>query len=387
MKMNWRSPAHILWLALSVISVVIAFPFSMLPRRGGGRRRIILTGHKLNGNLWAFYRFLQDQNEYGCAFLTMDFRYYRELRSRHEPALFLGNPLHVIAVATAGIAISDHGPGLLRPLAAAGRLKLVDVWHGIPFKGYSAASFAHVHPVDEVWVTSEHVANIYARQFGFRPDQVRRTGYARADALVDDTADRASIFERLGIEDRFAAIVTFAPTWKQDDIDRDIFPFDMSGDEFFAGLNELGERLNVLFMFRAHLNDDASQVSEYGNIVARSYAEHVIAEETLAITDILVTDWSSIAFDFLVTGRPIVFLDVPSPFREGFTFDGSYRAGPVVGTYEELLQRLESFIAAPERYAAEFGAAIDRALRDVYGDTADGRSSERYLAAVSELTR
>lgn len=387
MKMNWRSPAHIFWLLLSVISVAIALPFSILPRRRSGRRRIVLTGHKFNGNLWAFYQFLQSQNEYSCAFLTLDFGYYRELRGKHVPALFFGNPLHTVAVARAGVAISDHGPGLLRPLAAAGRLKLADVWHGVPFKGYSAASFAHVHPVDEVWVTSGYVADIYTGQFGFRQNQVRPTGYARVDALVNDTVDRKAILDELGIEDRFATIVTFAPTWRQDDIERDIFPFDMSGDEFFAGLNELGERCNVLFIFRAHLNDDASQVTEYGNIIARSYAQHVIAEETLAITDILVTDWSSIAFDFVVTRRPTVFLDVPPPFREGFTFDGSYRAGPVVGTYEQLLQRLETFIVAPETYTAEFGAIIDRALRDVYGDTVDGLSSERYLAAVAELTR
>jgi CDP-glycerol glycerophosphotransferase len=387
MKMNWRSPAHILWLLLSAISVLIALPFSMLPRRVGGRGRIILTGHKLNGNLWAFYQFLQGQNEFSCAFLTMDFRYYRELRSRHETVLFLGNPMHAIAVAGAGIAISDHGPGLLRPLAVAGQLKLADVWHGVPFKGYSAASFTHVHAVHEVWVTSPYVANIYATRFGFREAQVRQTGYARTDALVNDDFDRAAILKRLGIEDRYDAIVTFAPTWKQDDIDRDIFPFGLSGDEFFAGLNSLGDKRNVLFMFRAHLNDESSQICELGNIIARSYSDHVIAEETLAITDILVTDWSSIAFDFLVTRRPTIFLDVPPPFNEGFTFDASYRAGPIAGSYAELLQRIESFVDEPESFLANFGTQVESVHRDVYGETADGRSCERYLETVSALTR
>ena len=140
-------------------------------------------------------------------------------------------------------------------------------------------------------------------------------------------------------------------------------------------------------MFRAHLNDDTGGIDDFGNIIVRSYAEHVIAEETLAVTDILVTDWSSIAFDFLVTRRPMLFLDVPAPFREGFTFDGSYRAGPVVSSYDELLGRLVGFIREPESYRLEFGDAIVHAMRDVYGDTADGRACERYLEAVEALTR
>lgn len=387
MKMNWRSPAHLFWLTLSLIAIAVAAPFCLLPRRVRDKHRIILTGHKLNGNLWAFYQFIQGKNEYECAFLTMDYRYYRELRSAHEPALFFGNPLHMITVARSGIVISDHGPGLLGVLSGWGRLKLADVWHGIPYKGYSAKTFSHLRSIDENWVTSEYLERIYVERFGIREGRTRRTGYGRTDVLVNDSSDRAAILESLGIEDRYNAIVTFAPTWKQDDLDRDVFPFGLSGRDFFAGLDRIGGENNSLFVFRAHLNDDTGGIDDFGNLVVRSYAEHVIAEETLAVTDILVTDWSSIAFDFLVTGRPMLFLDVPAPFREGFTFDGSYRAGPVVSSYDELVARLVDLIRRPESYQAEFGDAISRAMRDVYGDTADGRACERYLGAVEALTR
>jgi CDP-glycerol glycerophosphotransferase len=387
MKMNWRSSAHIFWLLLSIISVVIAFPFCMLPRRAEDKRKIILTGHKFNGNLLAFYHFIQHKNTYNCAFLTMDRRYYRELRSRHVPVLFFGNPLHMIRVARAGVAISDHGPGLLKALAPWGHLKLVDVWHGIPFKGYTADSLSQLHAVDEVWLTSEHLAHLYGERFGFKSSQVRCTGYARTDMLVNNSADRTAILQELGIEDRYAAIVTFAPTWKQDDVDRDIFPFNISGEEFFFGLDQIGKKHNVLFVFRAHLNDNTDGRRDFGNIVVRSYSDYVVTEETLAITDILVTDWSSIAFDFLVTRRPMLFLDVPPPFREGFTFDGSYRVGPVVGSYDELLARLVGYIQNPDAYGLEFAAQIERAMKGAYGDTADGHACERYLAAVDELTR
>ena len=387
MKMNWRSPAHLSWLTLSLLAIVLVFPFCLLPRRDRDRHRIILTGHKLNGNLWAFYQFIRRRNEYECAFLTMDYRYYRELRSVHESALFFGNPLHMFTVARSGIVVSDHGPGLLRALSGWGRLKLADVWHGIPYKGYSAETLSHLRPLDENWVTSEYLERIYLERFGVREGRTRRTGYGRTDVLINKTANRAAILESLGIEDRYAAIVTFAPTWKQDDVDRDIFPFGLSGRDFFAGLDRIGAENNVLFIFRAHLNDEASGIEDFGNIVVRSYAAHVIAEETLAVTDILVTDWSSIAFDFLVTRRPTLFLDVPAPFSEGFTFDGSYRAGPVVGSYGELLERIVEFVRNPASYREEFGDAIARAMRDVYGDTADGRACERYLEAVEALTR
>jgi CDP-glycerol glycerophosphotransferase len=359
----------------------------MLPRRATDKRRIILTGHKLNGNLLAFYQFVQRRNEYHSSFLTMDYGYYRVLKNRNYPVLFFGNPMHMIRVARAGIIISDHGPGLLGAFAPWGRSKLVDVWHGIPYKGYSANTLSPLHVVDEVWITSDYLARLYVDQFGFKSSQVRCTGYARSDMLVNDTFDRTAILDSLGIEDRYAAIVTFAPTWKQDDVERDIFPFGMNGREFFSGLNRIGKEHDALFVFRAHLNDDSGGQENFGNIVVRSYADHVVTEETLAVTDILVTDWSSIAFDFLVTCRPTIFLDVPPPFREGFTFDGGYRAGPVVGGYDELLDRLVEYIRDPDAYRLEFSAQLETAMEDAYGNTADGKSCERYLDAVAELTR
>ena len=40
-------------------------------------------------------------------------------------------------------------------------------------------------------------------------------------------------------------------------------------------------------------------------------------EDFLKISNILITDWSSIALDYIVLDRPVFFLDVPNPFKDG----------------------------------------------------------------------
>src|SRR3546814_11702319 len=73
-------------------------------------------------------------------------------------------------------------------------------------------------------------------------------------------------------------------------------------------------------------------------------------EEILQISDALICDWSSIAFDYLLLDRPTYFLDVPPPFRKGLALGANYRFGPVVLGLEQLVAQLESWLKASSNY-------------------------------------
>jgi len=46
-------------------------------------------------------------------------------------------------------------------------MKFIDVWHGIPFKGFDADDFRALHDYDAVLVASPSMKSMYEGKFGF----------------------------------------------------------------------------------------------------------------------------------------------------------------------------------------------------------------------------
>jgi CDP-glycerol glycerophosphotransferase len=107
-----------------------------------------------------------------------------------------------------------------------------------------------------------------------------------------------------------------------------------------------------------------------------------VAELYLA-ADVLVTDYSSVMFDFALTGKPIVFYAYDlDRFRDeirGFYFDLLPEApGPVVRTERELVDALLHLDPAP--WAARYAA-----FRSTYGGLEDGHATDRVLERLGLL--
>ena len=88
--------------------------------------------------------------------------------------------------------------------------------------------------------------------FWIPPRSGRDDGYAWADALVCPTKTRREILEELGLahigDDR---IVLFAPTWTQDEGERQIFPFGIDAEHFLAALVEVCHQHGASWSFAA----------------------------------------------------------------------------------------------------------------------------------------
>ncbi len=112
--------------------------------------------------------------------------------------------------------------------------------------------------------------------------------------------------------------------------------------------------------------------------------EYPLTYELLAMSDVLVTDWSSIATDYLVLGRPIIFLDVPPPFTPAhLTADD--RVGHRVSDWDGFVETLTLASRRPEEYTEGFAHDRQRVLDKAFDSTLDGHSADRYLEALNKI--
>ncbi|MET9589373.1 CDP-glycerol glycerophosphotransferase family protein [Streptomyces sp. NPDC006516] len=225
-----------------------------------------------------------------------------------------------------------------------------------------------VHRFDHFLVRSEHDVATLARAYRLPDEALLRTGYPRNDALVAarvrDEAEgrlpRPPLAAELGLPDH-RKVVLYAPTFRGG-------PGKRKRRRLLLDAARFAERFGdtCTLLVRAHYLEAASlPACPPGTVV--DVSRHHDVSELLALADVLVTDYSSIMFDYALLDRPIVLfapdLDEYAAER-GSYFDLREKApGPVTTTEEELfgvLARLKSADVAHQEaraaFAAEFGA-------------------------------
>jgi CDP-glycerol glycerophosphotransferase len=218
---------------------------------------------------------------------------------------------------------------------------------------------------DHFLIRSEHDVRTLAKAFRLREKVLLRVGYPRNDALVGargtrPASERPPLAAELGIPaDR--RILLYAPTFRHRGQRRLALPFDV---ERFA--DTFGDE--YVLLVRAHYLDHVVLPPSVRGRVVDVSAHHDVTP-LLALADALITDYSSVMFDYALLDRPMLFFayDYEEYVHEGrgTYFDLLERApGPVVRTEEELHTVLRSttledqtlkYAAARERFTADFG--------------------------------
>jgi CDP-glycerol glycerophosphotransferase len=195
------------------------------------------------------------------------------------------------------------------------------------------------------------------------------TGYPRNDVLAaagpDDVA-RAR--QSVGLEEGDVAVL-YAPTHRE---------YETDGSELLD-VDALAARLGPehVVLARQHYLEDAALAAGAGRI--RDVSAHPSVEELCLAADVLVTDYSSIMFDYAVLDRPIV-IHAPDwdvyRAKRGTYFDlMEQRPGPVANTPEQVASAIaggDPDSPARAAFRAEFcaledGGASERVVRKVWG--------------------
>jgi len=276
----------------------------------------------------------------------------------------------------------------------------LQTWHGTPLKRFGCDITL---PGDSIRASAERVRRWErsARKFTYlltqspfasgrltsalgldplrAPRVIVEEGYPRNDFLIEATsADIERLRASLDLpEDK--KVVLYAPTWRDDQRTPGVGYTLELGVDFDRLRRELGD--GYVILFRAHfLIADSFDFDRYDGFV-RDVSRIDDVNDLYLVSDLLMTDYSSVFFDYGNLERPVVFymydLDRYAEGRGGFYLDLAELPGPIVRSQDDL--------AAAIRAAGVADPEADRRrhdFRERFAPKDDGHAGERLLARL-----
>jgi CDP-glycerol glycerophosphotransferase len=272
----------------------------------------------------------------------------------------------------------------------------LQTWHGTPLKrlGFDVSDMRRtVRRFERRW--RQQVANwqyvvspnrfstpILRRAYAIEGEMLE-TGYPRVDVLA--RADRdvlgLRLRRRLGVPED-ARVVLYAPTYRDHVVDRrGRFRLDLRLD--LERLRQAVGHDTVVLFRKHHYVVDAVPATADGFV--RDVSAYPDGTELMLAADVLVTDYSSMMFDFANTRRPMLFytydLDAYQDEIRGFYVDFHGTApGPLLRTTDELADALRDLDGVRAEYAQRY-----EAFAATFCELDDGGAAGRVVDRVFAL--
>lgn len=265
---------------------------------------------------------------------------------------------------------------------------LTQIWHaGVGFKSVGYARFGITASPDPynsghrrytyALVGNKYLRDIYSEVFGIEKEALLATGMPRLDYFLDEEgieAARAELIEKYPWINE-GRVITFAPTFRGSGQRSAYYPYQTFLD--MERLFKMCEETNSYFVFEMH--HFIKQLPE----IPEEYQSRLIdlSDESLDklyhVTDVLVTDYSSCFYDFLLLEKPVVFY---TPDRIEYSVTRGVQRpvdqmapGKVCDTFDQFISTLETRDYAD---VAPDPSCIDRALER------SGLASDRVIDTI-----
>ena len=258
----------------------------------------------------------------------------------------------------------------------------INTWHGAGTKKIGNACNGRkdydFSAVNMMLVQSEFEREIFERDFLCRPDAIRKIGFPRNDELFHITdQQRAELRKRFHIPDG-KKVILYAPTWRDS----------KDGGMSYAfvppiQMDKWKDRLagNYVMLFRMHTF--TTKFEMVYDEFARDVSTYEDLNHILAVTDVLITDYSTIVYDAAIAGIPFICFGFDYDiYREerGFYFDlDAVYPGGVFKTEDEVIRRVtevaqgkdrDQFDAFRRRYIEAGGSATQSVIEELSADLA-----------------
>ena len=223
-------------------------------------------------------------------------------------------------------------------------------------------------------VNSDYTKKLYQHVFGVDESKVYVTGIPRTDMLFDKellAIKREQFFNKY--KDLYGKkLVLYAPTFRDKEADNPRIQLDIMQWE---------ERIDddTVLMLRLHphvANRYDDNMISSKKIINMSYYSNL--NTLLSVSDVLITDYSSIIFEYIVFDRPIIFYayDLEEFENDDRGFYENYREyvpGHIVKTTEELIEKIKN----EDDYQEKRKEFINQSYKYT-----DGKSTDRLLELI-----
>ncbi len=275
----------------------------------------------------------------------------------------------------------------------------VQCWHGTPLKrlGFdievkggnamnSIKDIRYKYEVDSKkytymvspskFCTEKFISAFNLKNVG-KEDIIIEKGYPRNDFLINyKESDVKRIKKELGLP-KDKKIILYAPTWRDNQHTSGVGYTYKTEVDFDYLRQKLGDEYIILF--RAHyFVANSFDFAKYEGFVY-NVSDYDDINELYIVGDILITDYSSVFFDYSILKRPMLFymydLDEYQHELRDFYFDIEELPGPIVKTEDELIKAVEK--SKKFKYDKKY-----KAFNDKYTYLDDGEASKRVVEEI-----
>ncbi len=266
----------------------------------------------------------------------------------------------------------------------------LQTWHGtplkmlgydIPYDGPEAKARESLYRESRHWgyLLSQNAYSTDHFKSAFRYEkEIFELGYPSNDIFYSEGKNKiaSDIKKKLRIDDDQKTIL-YAPTWRDSDSIQD-WKFRSQQALDLCKWDQMAKGKFTLLIREHHLVESMDFRENYENNIM-NVSEYDDVSELLLITDCLITDYSSIFFDFLNREKPIIFYmhdrkDYETNMRPFYLDIDSDLPGPIATNVDELYDLVDSHEAILESYKEKL---LDSKMRFCPND--DGLSSKRVV--------
>lgn len=270
-----------------------------------------------------------------------------------------------------------YGYGKL-PIKPSKNQIVISMFHGMPLKkigGYLSNTKVHDYFFTYALASGNLFVPIIAKAFYCPLEKIMICGYPRNDALFGNENYYQKNSKKL---------ILWLPTYR--DYKPDYLPvFNLSEIE---KLDKLISKLNIILLIKLHESNtlNSFRIPKFKNIVFYKHSDFMKEKldlyKLLSCADALITDYSSVYFDYLLLDRPIAFtLDDLKMYESdrGFVFDNifEYMPGKKIHNQDEFFDFCKEIANGVDDYKQE-----RKRVNDLVNYYKDGNNCERLLKII-----
>lgn len=267
--------------------------------------------------------------------------------------------------------------------------ELIQVWHaGGAFKKFGIDSLHNMNNAKamknvlrmhsqytKVIVSGEEVVSIYAHAFGVEQEKVRALGLPRADVFFDIQKIKKveKEFKEKYNSFKNKKIILYAPTFRDSDRNYHELKLDLK----YLCENTSDEYVFILKM-HPFIKNKISIPEVFNSKVLDLSNEDI--SELMIVADLLITDYSSVIFEFAIMEKPMIFYAYDLEYYEhelrGFYYDyKTFVPGPIARTTEEVLK----FILEDN-----WDFSFIKEFKERFNAFSDGKATKRFIDNLFE---